>query len=229
MKKIIVAIDGHSACGKSTLARDLAHELGYAYIDTGAMYRAVTLYFLENEVDWTDPDAVREALQQIQIEFRAAESGNQTLLNGKVVEEAIRQMKVSDQVSQVSTISAVRRAMVAQQQAMGRQRGVVLDGRDIGTVVFPDAELKIFLTASVEERVQRRFTELQAKGLFISTEDVRKNLLERDRIDSSRDDSPLRQAEDARVLDNTHLSRQEQLSRALAWAHEACNVYKRSL
>ncbi|MCB9284231.1 MAG: (d)CMP kinase [Lewinellaceae bacterium] len=220
MKSIIIAIDGHSACGKSTLARDLARELGYAYIDTGAMYRAVTLYFLENGVDWTDPVAVKKALEDIQIEFRANGSGNQTLLNGKVVEQAIRQMQVSEQVSQVSAISAVRRAMVAQQQAMGRKRKVVLDGRDIGTVVFPDADLKIFLTASEDERVRRRFEELQAKGLSVSMAEVRKNLLDRDRIDSSREDSPLRQAEDARVLDNTHLNRAEQLALALAWVRE---------
>ena len=220
-KKIIVAIDGHSSCGKSTLARDLARVLGYAYIDSGAMYRAVTLFFLDNGIDWTDPEAVAKALQEIHIEFRATQSGNQTLLNGVLVEEDIRSMRVSDYVSPVSAISAVRRAMVAQQQLMSRQRGVVMDGRDIGTVVFRDAELKIFLTASTEVRVRRRYDELRAKGINISPEEVRANLFERDRIDSTREDSPLKQAEDARILDNTQLGREEQLALALQWARDA--------
>ncbi|MBK7408235.1 MAG: (d)CMP kinase [Saprospirales bacterium] len=224
MKKIIIAIDGHSSCGKSTLARDLARELGYAYIDTGAMYRAVTLFFLEHQVDWNNPEAVREALNEIRIEFRVTEAGNQTVLNGEIVESTIRDMRVSDQVSQVSTVSAVRRAMVSQQQAMGHKRGVVLDGRDIGTVVFPDAELKIFLTASPEERVRRRFTELQAKGIAASEKQVRENLLERDRIDSTREDSPLKQAADARILDNTHLDRWQQLALALKWVREVQGI-----
>lgn len=220
-KKIIVAIDGHSSCGKSTLARDLARVLGYAYIDSGAMYRAVTLFFLDKGIDWTDPEAVAKALQDIHIEFRATQAGNQTLLNGVLVEEDIRSMRVSDYVSPVSAISAVRRAMVAQQQLMSRQRGVVMDGRDIGTVVFPDAELKIFLTASTEVRVRRRYDELLAKGINISPEEVRANLFDRDRIDSTREDSPLKQAEDARILDNTQLGREEQLALALQWARDA--------
>lgn len=224
MKRIIIAIDGHSSCGKSTLARDLARALGYAYIDTGAMYRAVTLYFLDHGVDWNAPEVVRETLAAIRIEFRVTDGHNQTILNGNVVESDIRDMRVSEQVSQVSTISAVRRAMVAQQQAMGSQRGVVLDGRDIGTVVFPNAELKIFLTASPEERVRRRFTELQAKGLAVSEKQVRENLLERDRIDSTREDSPLKQAVDAKILDNTHLDRAQQLALALKWAREAQEI-----
>ncbi len=218
MKKIVIAIDGHSSCGKSTLARDLAAALSYAYIDTGAMYRAVTLYFLDHGVDLADASAVARALDEIEIGFQPADQGNKTLLNGKVVEEDIRQMRVSEQVSQVAAISAVRRAMVAKQQAMGRQRGVVLDGRDIGTVVFPDAELKIFLTASEDERVRRRLTEMQAKGIGISEEEVRQNLRHRDHIDSTRDDSPLMQAADARVLDNTELTREGQLAVALEWA-----------
>ncbi|MBK6622694.1 MAG: (d)CMP kinase [Saprospirales bacterium] len=220
-KKIIVAIDGHSSCGKSTLARDLARGLSYAYIDSGAMYRAVTLYFLENGVDWNDPSTVGQALQRIRIEFQVSEAQNQTLLNGVIVEDAIRSMRVSEYVSPVSTISAVRRAMVAQQQDLGRKRGVVMDGRDIGTVVFPDAELKIFLTASTEERVRRRYSELSAKGIHITEEEVRANLLDRDRIDSTREDSPLKQASDARILDNTFLSREEQYSMVMKWALEA--------
>lgn len=219
-KKIIVAVDGQSSCGKSTLARDLARALGYLYIDSGAMYRAVTLYFLENGVDWTDPQAVAAALKEIEIEFRASDKGNQTMLNGVLVEEAIRSMRVSDHVSLVSAISAVRRDMVAQQQRMGVQKGVVMDGRDIGTVVFPEAELKIFLTASVNERVRRRYDELKAKGIETSREEVKRNLLERDRIDSTREDSPLRKAPDARELDNTRLSREEQAEVALQWAKE---------
>lgn len=220
MKKIIIAIDGHSSCGKSTLARDLAKKLGYAYIDTGAMYRAVTLYFLDNGIDREDLLAVQKALDGIQIQFQYSEAGNQTLLNGKVVESEIREMRVSQEVSPVSAISAVRRAMVAQQQEMGKQGGVVLEGRDIGTVVFPDADLKIFLTASIEERVRRRFTEMKAKGIPVAEDQVRENLLERDRIDSSREDSPLKQAKDARILDNTQLNREEQLELAFEWARE---------
>jgi cytidylate kinase len=218
LKKIVIAIDGHSSCGKSTLARDLARDLGYAYIDTGAMYRAVTLFFLNHDVDLQDENAVREALQHIHIEFRVSEQGlNQTFLNGKPVEDAIRQMRVSEQVSQVATISAVRRAMVAQQQAMGRKRGVVLDGRDIGTVVFPDAELKIFLTASEDVRVGRRLKEIRAKGQQITEAEVRENLRLRDHIDSTREDSPLKKAPDARILDNSDLNREEQLAVALEW------------
>jgi len=220
LKKIIIAIDGHSSCGKSTLARDLAKKLGYAYIDTGAMYRAVTLYFLDNGIDREDLLAVQKALDGIQIQFQYSEAGNQTLLNGKVVESEIREMRVSQEVSPVSAISAVRRAMVAQQQEMGKQGGVVLEGRDIGTVVFPDADLKIFLTASIEERVRRRFTEMKAKGIPVAEDQVRENLLERDRIDSSREDSPLKQAKDARILDNTQLNREEQLELAFEWARE---------
>jgi len=220
-KKIIVAVDGQSSCGKSTLARDLARALGYVYIDSGAMYRAVTLWFLDNAVDWTDPPAVAGALENIRIGFRVSPEGNQTLLNGAVVEEDIRSMRVSDHVSLVSAISAVRRAMVAQQQSMGAQKGVVMDGRDIGTVVFPDAELKIFLTASVVERVRRRYAELKAKGIETSREEVKRNLLERDRIDTTREDSPLRKAPDARELDNTHLSREEQAEVALQWARDS--------
>lgn len=218
--RIIIAIDGHSACGKSTLAKGLARILHYAYLDTGAMYRAVTLCFLENRVDWEKPEAVSIALTQIDMHFERVEGYNHMFLNGKDVENAIREMRVSESVSPVSAIPAVRRALVAQQQSLGRRRGLVADGRDIGTVVFPDAELKIFLTASLEVRTSRRHLELAAKGIDVDWEEVRRNLQERDRIDSTRADSPLRQASDARILDNTLLSEEEQLDIALSWARE---------
>ena len=217
---IIIAIDGHSACGKSTLAKGLAKALHYAYLDTGAMYRAVTLYFLDQHIDYNDPDAVEEAMKHIEMHFERVDGKNHIFLNGRDVEHEIREMRVSEHVSPVSTISAVRRAMVAQQQAMGRRRGIVADGRDIGTVVFPDAELKIFLTADVDVRTSRRHLELAAKGIDAEWAEIRRNLLERDQIDSSRADSPLRQAKDAIVIDNTLLSEEEQLAKALALATE---------
>ena len=213
-----MAIDGYSACGKSTLAKGLAKTLHYAYLDSGAMYRAVTLFFLQNEVDYHDPAAVEAALHQIEIHFERVEGQNHVFLNGKDVEREIREMWVSDHVSPVSTISAVRRAMVRQQQAMGRRRGIVADGRDIGTVVFPDAELKIFLIAESDVRTSRRHLELAAKGIDADWNNIQRNLLERDRIDSSRADSPLRQADDAVVMDNTLLSEEQQLQQALALA-----------
>jgi cytidylate kinase len=223
MKRIIIAIDGHSACGKSTLAKGLAKSLHYAYLDSGAMYRAVTLYFLDNQVDYNDPAAVGEALRHIEMHFERIDGQNRTFLNGRDVERDIREMRVSEHVSPVSAISMVRRAMVRQQQAMGKRRGIVADGRDIGTVVFPDAELKIFLVADVDVRTSRRHLELAAKGIDAEWEDIRKNLLERDRIDSSRADSPLRQADGAVVIDNTLLSEEQQLERALALARERIN------
>ncbi len=215
MNKIIVAIDGYSSCGKSTLAKALAKQLGYAYVDSGAMYRAVTLYLLRHGISPENPAAVAEALDHIVIHFERHAGGNRTFLNGEDVEEAIRDMSVSDWVSPVAAIPSVRRAMVKQQQAMGRRRGIVMDGRDIGTVVFPDAELKLFITADIDERVRRRFLELQQRGMESGMETVRYNLLERDRIDSTRADSPLRQADDAIVIDNTHLTPEEQLAQAL--------------
>lgn len=218
MKRIIIAIDGYSSCGKSTLAKGLAKSLHYAYLDSGAMYRAVTLYFLDNQIDYNDPDAVAEALRHIEIHFERIEGQNRTFLNGRDVEHDIREMRVSDHVSPVSAISVVRRAMVEQQQAMGRRRGIVADGRDIGTVVFPDAELKIFLTADVDVRTSRRHLELAAKGIDAEWDEIKKNLTERDRIDSSRADSPLRKADDAVVIDNTLLSEDQQLEKALALA-----------
>ena len=217
---IIIAIDGHSSCGKSTLAKGLAKALHYAYLDTGAMYRAVTLYFLDNQINYHDPAAAEAALEQIDIHFERIDGKNHTFLNGQDVEREIREMRVSGHVSPVSAISAVRRAMVAQQKAMGRRRGIVADGRDIGTVVFPDAELKIFLTADVDVRTSRRHLELAAKGIDADWDDIRRNLIERDRIDSSRADSPLRQADDAVVIDNTLLSEEQQLEKALQLAQE---------
>jgi cytidylate kinase len=215
LPKITIAVDGFAACGKSTLAKALAKALNYIYVDSGAMYRAVTLYFLEHAIQIEDKLAIQEALEQIQIEFRNIEGKNHTFLNGKDVEQEIREMRVSNFVSPVSTISAVRRFLVACQQEMGKSKGLVMDGRDIGTVVFPEAELKLFMTASVEIRTQRRLQELQAKGLQIDEEEVTANLLERDHIDSTRADSPLRQAEDAVVIDNSNLSPEEQLVKAL--------------
>lgn len=210
--KIIIAIDGYSACGKSTLAKDLGKKLGYGYIDTGAMYRAVTLSFLQNEIALDDAKAITKALSEITIEFVNVKGKNRTILNGNDVEEEIRKMYVSNQVSPVAAISAVRRSMVLQQQQMGQKKGVILDGRDIGTVVFPNAELKLFLTASPEIRTKRRYEELKEKGQDATLEEIQANLLERDHIDSNRADSPLKQAEDAVVIDNSNLSKKEQLA-----------------
>lgn len=200
------------------MAKALAKALHYAYLDTGAMYRAVTLYFLENGVDYSDPVAVENALQSIGIHFERVDGQNHTFLNNEDVERQIREMRISEQVSPVSAISAVRRAMVAQQKAIGARRGIVADGRDIGTVVFPDAELKIFLTADVDVRTSRRHLELAAKGIDADWDEIRRNLIERDHMDSTRNDSPLRKAEDAVVIDNTFLSEEEQLNKALELA-----------
>ncbi|MEZ4961796.1 MAG: (d)CMP kinase [Saprospiraceae bacterium] len=220
MKKIIIAIDGHSACGKSTLAKALGNALGYTYISTGDMYRAVTLYFIENQIAIDDKEAVEHALKRIHLQFKTDENGNHIHLNGRDVSGEIRKMHVAELVSPVATIPAVRREMVRQQQAMGQQKGVVMDGRDIGTVVFPNAELKIFLTAQADERARRRFEEQKAKGHADSLEAIKQNLLDRDRIDASRADSPLRQAEDAVLIDNTHLNHEQQLDIALDLVRE---------
>jgi cytidylate kinase len=215
MKKITIAIDGHSSCGKSTMAKDLAREVGYVYVDTGAMYRCVTLYALRHGL-FTDEgiqeEALRKAMPEIQITFRFnAEKGRpDTYLNGELVEDLIRSMEVSNHVSPIATLGFVREAMVAQQQQMGKDKGVVMDGRDIGTVVFPDAELKVFVTASAEVRAQRRYDELVAKGMPADYEDILKNVQERDYIDSHREESPLRQAEDAILLDNSNMTIDEQ-------------------
>jgi CMP/dCMP kinase len=220
LNKIIIAIDGHSSCGKSTLAKALGNALNYAYISTGDMYRAVTLYFIENQVAINDTPAVLEALKHIKLHFVADENGNRIHLNGRDVSEEIRKMHVAELVSPVAVISEVRREMVRQQQDMGEQKGVVMDGRDIGTVVFPNAELKIFLTADVDVRAQRRFDELTAKGQHVNFEEVKKNLADRDHIDSTRADSPLRQADDAVVIDNTSLNHEQQLELALDLVRE---------
>jgi cytidylate kinase len=212
-KKIIITIDGWSSCGKSTLARQLAKELNYVYIDSGAMYRAITLYFIRHHVDWTRPAAVDEALKNIKLEFVSNHKNGQTemWLNGENVEYVIRDLVVAEKVSEVAAIRAVRDFAVFRQQEMGRNKGIVMDGRDIGTVVFPHAELKIFMTADEAVRVQRRFKELYEKNPNITLEEVKHNLALRDYIDSHREISPLRQAEDAVVLDNSHLTVRHQL------------------
>ena len=216
MKKITIAIDGHSSCGKSTMAKDLASKIGYTYIDTGAMYRAVTLYALQHGL-FNDDGSIRlaeleAAMPDIRITFRFNEETRRpdTYLNGVCVEREIRGMEVSAHVSPIATVGFVRTAMVAQQQEMGKLKGIVMDGRDIGTVVFPDAELKVFVTASAEVRAQRRYDELNAKGDEASFDEILENVKERDRIDSSREVSPLRQADDALLLDNSHLTIPEQ-------------------
>ncbi len=220
MKKIIIAIDGYSSCGKSTLAKALSKKLHYAYVDTGAMYRAVTLYLLNQNVDLDNSAQVHEALEHIEIHFERIEGKNTTFLNSINVEEEIRNMRVSSRVSDVAAISEVRRIMVKQQKMMGKRKGVVMDGRDIGTVVFPDAELKIFLTADPEIRIIRRYDEMTFKGQNVDIKDIRMNLSERDRIDSSRADSPLRRADDARILDNSDMTEVEQLGLVLGWVNE---------
>jgi len=216
-KKITIAIDGHSSTGKSTMAKALAKRIGYAYVDTGAMYRAVTLFALRNGLikrGKVDETALKEHLKRgdIAITFRPTREGKSvTCLNGKNVESYIRSMRVSNVVSVIAAIGFVRKAMVKQQQVMGKDKGVVMDGRDIGTVVFPDAEMKVFATASAQVRAQRRYDELRAKGDTTTTlEEVLANVTERDRIDSTRKESPLRQADDAVVLDNSHMTLEEQ-------------------
>lgn len=222
MNKIIIAVDGYSSCGKSTLAKQLAKKLGYVFIDTGAMYRAITLYFLRNHIDWTKPKEVNKALHDINLQFSYNQETEKSdmLLNGENVEALIRDMLVSENVSAVSTIKEVREFAVHQQQEMGKQKGIVMDGRDIGTTVFPNAELKIFVTADVAVRVERRFKELLVNKVITTIEEVQANLEMRDYIDSNREVSPLRQAADAVVLDNSLLTRDEQLTLALNWVEE---------
>ena len=216
MSKIIIAIDGHSSCGKSTMAKALAQQVGYIYVDSGAMYRAVTLFALREQLFNADGSVQAETLQarmsDVKVHFKLDPDTHLpvTYLNEERVEDEIRTLEVSQHVSPIAALPFVREAMTAAQQAMGEEKGIVMDGRDIGTAVFPHAELKIFVTASAEVRAQRRFDELQAKGLPASYEDILKNVQERDYIDSHREVSPLRQAEDALVLDNSHLTREEQ-------------------
>ncbi len=226
MKKIIIAIDGFSSCGKSTMAKDLAREIGYVYVDTGAMYRAVTLYALRNNLFNSDNtvkvDELEQQMKNITISFKFnTETGRpDTYLNGELVEKEIRSLEVSSHVSPIAAVPFVRTAMVAQQQRMGESKGIVMDGRDIGTTVFPQAELKIFVTASAEVRAQRRYDELQAKGMPADYADILKNVEERDYIDSHREVSPLCKANDAIELDNSHMTIPEQK----AWLMEKYQV-----
>jgi cytidylate kinase len=221
-QKIIIAIDGFSSCGKSTLAKAMAKNLEYVFIDTGAMYRAVALFFLRAGIDFDNTLDIADALNKITLQFKynPATLQSDMYLNEENVEQEIREMRVSQKVSEVAAISLVRDFAVAQQQAMGESKGIVMDGRDIGTVVFPKAELKIFVTASPEIRVQRRFLELSAKNPAITVEEIAENLQHRDLIDTTREHSPLKQADDALVLDNSNISREEQLTIALQWAQE---------
>ena len=226
MKKITIAIDGHSSCGKSTMAKDLAREVGYVYVDTGAMYRSVTLFALRNGLftaDGIDEEALRQRMAEINISFKFnAETGRpDTYLNGELVEQDIRTMEVSNHVSPIAALGFVREAMVAQQQQMGKDKGVVMDGRDIGTVVFPDAELKVFVTASAEVRAQRRYDELKGKGMEADYDEILKNVQERDYIDSHREVSPLKKADDAIELDNSNMTIAEQKQWLLDRFYEA--------
>lgn len=222
MKKITIAIDGYSSCGKSTMAKDLAREIGYVYVDTGAMYRSVTLYALRHNLFNADgsvrEDELRQEMGNIHITFKLnPETGRpDTYLNGELVENDIRSLEVSNHVSPIAAIAFVRHALVAQQQQMGKKKGIVMDGRDIGTTVFPDAELKVFVTASAQVRAQRRFDELQAKGMPADFSDILKNVQERDYIDTHRETSPLKKADDALELDNSHLTIAEQKAWLLA-------------
>lgn len=216
MKKITIAIDGHSSCGKSTMAKELARELGYIYVDTGAMYRTVTLYAMRNNLFTSDGEVMIDELQKKMSDIKVSfclnkETGKpDACLNDEVVETVIRSIEVSNQVSKIAAIPFVREAMVDQQRRMGAEKGIVMDGRDIGTTVFPDAELKIFVTASAQVRAQRRFDELQQKGMPADFEEILKNVEERDYLDSHREVSPLRQAEDAILLDNSNMTIPEQ-------------------
>jgi len=209
MSKIIVAIDGYSSCGKSTMAKALAEYAGYTYVDTGAMYRALALYALRHSLD---AQHLIAALPNIHISFVRVADGQHVCLNGEDVEKQIRTLEVGNKASQISPIREVRQYLVAQQQEMGTEKGIVMDGRDIGTVVFPHAELKLFLTATPEERANRRFKELQDKGEHPVYEDVLKDVNDRDYRDTHREESPLRQAEDAVVVDNTHMTKDEQIA-----------------
>ena len=219
-KKIIIAIDGFSSCGKSTLAKAMAKALEYVFVDTGAMYRAIALYFLRNNIPFNDTASIEAALHEIELRFKynSVSQKSDMYLNGENVEQEIREMQVSQKVSEVASIAAVRDFAVAQQQAMGIDKGIVMDGRDIGTVVFPNAELKIFVTADPAIRLERRYQELLQTNPAILKEEVAANLQQRDLMDSTRAHSPLKQAEDALVLDNTNLDREQQFELAMQWA-----------
>ncbi len=225
MRKIIITIDGWSSCGKSTLAKQLAKKLGYVYVDSGAMYRAITLYFLRNHVDWTDKKEVKNALKEINIEFQnnPKTETSEIYLNGENVEYVIRDLVIAEKVSDISAIKEVREFAVAQQRKMGEQKGIIMDGRDIGTVVFPHAELKIFMTADSSVRVERRFKELFEKNPNVTIEEVKANLEMRDYLDSHREISPLKKAKDAIELDNTNLTEKEQFNKAYSWVKEKIN------
>jgi cytidylate kinase len=224
-KKIIIAIDGFSSCGKSTLAKAMAKALEYVFVDTGAMYRAIALYFLRNNIAFNDNTSIEAALHAIELRFKynSVSQKSDMYLNGENVEQEIREMQVSQKVSEVASIAAVRDFAVAQQQAMGVDKGIVMDGRDIGTVVFPNAALKIFVTADPAIRLERRYQELLQTNPTISKEEVAANLQQRDSMDSTREHSPLKQAEDALVLDNTNLDRAQQFELAMQWAMERIN------
>ena len=218
MKKIIITIDGLSSAGKSTLAKQLAKKLGYVYVDSGAMYRANTLYFLRNHIDWTDKKQVQETLKEIQLDFRSNErnGASEIHLNDENVEYLIRDLIIAEKVSEIAAIKEVRAFAVTQQHKLGAKKGIVMDGRDIGTVVFPNAELKIFMIADSAVRVERRFKELYEKNPNVTIEEIRDNIEMRDYMDSNRKISPLKKAEDAIELDNTHLTEAQQLQKAMA-------------
>jgi len=224
-RKINIAIDGYSSCGKGTLAKAMALALSYVFIDSGAMYRAVTLFLMRESVNLDDMAQVEQALAQVTVEFDVNDAGASfVLLNGENVEDEIRTIAVASKVSEVAKIQAVRDKLVYLQQQMGVKKGVVMDGRDIGTVVFPDAELKIFMTASVEVRAQRRFAELAAKGDAVTLEEISANLKHRDAVDSSRENSPLTMTSDYRVLDNSEMDRDSQFALAMVWADEVFSL-----
>ncbi|OAQ39722.1 cytidylate kinase [Pedobacter psychrophilus] len=214
-KNIVVAIDGYSSCGKSTLAKALAKKLQFIYVDSGAMYRAVTLYFLRNETDLKNHDLIIDALEHIDLNFHSRDYQSHILLNGEEVSEEIRQMPVSENVSPISAIKEVRQQMVKEQQKMGKSKNIIMDGRDIGTTVFPDAHVKFFMTADPKIRAERRFNELSAKGENVSLEEIFENIAHRDFQDTTRQESPLVRADDAIILDNTNLTEEEQLNFAL--------------
>jgi cytidylate kinase len=224
-RKINIAIDGYSSCGKGTLAKAMALALNYVFIDSGAMYRAVTLFLMRHSVNLDDMAQVEQALAQLTVEFDVDDAGASFVtLNGENVENEIRTIAVASKVSEVAKIQAVRDKLVYLQQQMGVKKGVVMDGRDIGTVVFPDAELKIFMTASVEVRAQRRYSELVAKGDAVTLEEISANLKHRDAVDSSRENSPLTMTSDYRVLDNSEMDRDSQFALAMAWADEVFSL-----